>query len=79
MTLACDNQGVVDRAARQGSGLAKHVHTRHLWLQAEDGRLDVVNIWTERNLADILSEPLLVNRIQELCRLVGVQHDMNQF
>ena len=42
VTIACDNQGVVDHTARQGLGLAKHVHTRHLWLQAArgEGRLD---------------------------------------
>ena len=32
-TNACDNQGVLDHTARQGLGLGKHVHTRHLWLQ----------------------------------------------
>ena len=49
VTIACDNQGVVDHTARQGLGLAKHVRTRHLWLQAA--------------------------RIEELCRLVGVEYD----
>ena len=41
MTIACK---VVDHTARQGLGLAKHVHTRHLWLKAarDEGRLDVV-------------------------------------
>ena len=37
VTIACDSQGVVDHTARQGLGLAKHVHTRHLWLQAARG------------------------------------------
>ena len=37
VTIACDNQGVVDHTARQGLGLAKHVHTRHFWLQAARG------------------------------------------
>ena len=75
--IACDNQGVVDHTARQGLGLAKHVHTRHLWLQAarDEGRLDVVKIPTERNLADLLTKPLPFSRIEELCRLVGVEYD----
>ena len=75
VTIACDNQGVVDDTARQGLGLAKHVHTRHLWLQAarDEGRLDVVKIPTERNPADLLTKPLPFSRIEELCRLVGVE------
>ena len=32
-SIACDSQGVVDHTARQGCGLSKHVHARHLWLQ----------------------------------------------
>ena len=77
VTIACDNQGVVDHTARQGLGLAKHVHTRHLWLQAarDEGRLDVVKIPTERNPADLLTKPLPFSRIEELCRLVGVEYD----
>ena len=31
-SIACDSQGVVDHTARQGPGLSKHVHARHLWL-----------------------------------------------
>ena len=75
VTIACDNQGVVDHTARQGLGLAKHVHTRHLWLQAarDEGRLDVVKIPTERNPADLLTKPLPFSRIQE--KLVGVEYD----
>ena len=77
VTIACDNQGVVDHTARQGLGLAKHVHTRHLSLQAarDEGQLDVVKIPTGRNPADLLTKPLLLDRIQELCNLVGVEHD----
>ena len=77
VTIACDNQGVVHHTARQGLGLAKHVHTRHLWLQAarDEGRLDVVKIPTERNRADLLTKPLPFSRIEELCRLVGVEYD----
>ena len=58
VTIACDNQGVVDHTARQGLGLAKHVHTTHLWLQAafDEGRLDVVEMSTERNPADLVHE-----------------------
>ena len=45
-TVACDNQWVVNHTARQGLGFSKHVHTRHLWLQAarDEGRLHVVKI-----------------------------------
>ena len=77
VTIACDNQGVVDHTARQGVGLAKHVRTRHIWLQAarDEGRLDVVKIRTERNPADLLTKPPPFNRILELCKLVGVAHD----
>ena len=77
VTIACDSQGVVDHTARQGLGLAKHVHSRHLWLQAarDEGRLDVVKIPTERNPADLLTKPLPFSRIEELCRLVGVEYD----
>ena len=77
VTIACDNQGVVDHTARQGLGLAKKVHRRHLWLQAarDEGRLDVVKIPTERNPADLLTKPLPFSHIEELCRLVGVEYD----
>ena len=70
---------MVDHTARQGLGLAKHVHTRHFWLQAarDEGRLDVVKIRTERNPGDLLTKPLPFNRIQELCKLVGVEHDQD--
>ena len=76
-TIACDNQGVVDHTARQGLRLVKHVHTRHLWLQAarDEGWLDVVKIPTERNPADLLTKPLPFSRIEELCRLVGGEYD----
>ena len=69
VTIACDNQGVVDHTARQGLGLAKHVHTRHLWLQAarDEGWLDVVKIPTERNPADLLTKPLPFSRIEKSC------------
>ena len=51
------NQGVVDHTERQGLGLAKHVRTRHLWLQAarDEGWLYVVKIRTDRNPADLLT------------------------
>ena len=77
VTIACDNHGVVDHTARQGLGLDKHVHTRHPWLQTarDGGRLDVLKIPTERNPADLLTKPLLFNRIEELSRLVGVEYD----
>ena len=53
VTKACHNQGVVHHTPRQGLGLAKHVRTRHLWLQAVmgEGRLDVVEIPTEHDPA----------------------------
>ena len=77
VSIACDNQGVVDHTARQGLGLAKHVHTRHRWLQAarDEGLMDVVKISKERNPADLLTKPLPFSRIEELCRLVGVEYD----
>ena len=77
VTIACDNEGVVDHTARQGLELAKHVRTRQIWLQAarDEGWLDVVNIRTERNPADLLTKPRPFNRIQELCKLVGVAYD----
>ena len=37
LTIACDNQGMVDHTARQGLGLTKHVHTRHLVLASGEG------------------------------------------
>ena len=78
VTLACDNQGVVDRT-RQGVGLAKNMHTRHLWPQAarDEGQLDVVKIPTERDPADLLTEPLPFDRVQGLCKLVGVEFDQD--
>ena len=77
VTIACDNQGVVDHTARQGLRLVKHVHPRHLWLQAarDEGWLDVVKIPTQRNPDDLLTKPLPFSRIEELCRLVGVEYD----
>ena len=79
VTIACDNQGVVDHTARQVLGFAKHVHTRRLWLQAarDEGLLDGVKIPTERDLADLLTKPLPFDRIQELCKLVGVEYDQD--
>ena len=74
VTIACDNQGVVDHTARQGLGLAKHVHTRHLWLR-DEGRLGVVKIPAERTPADLLTKPLPFSCIEELWRLVGVEDD----
>ena len=78
-TIACDNQGVVDDTARQGPGLAKHVHTRHLWLQAarDEGWSDVVKIPTERNLAVLLTTPLPFDRIQDVRKFVGVEYDQD--
>ena len=75
VAVACDNQGVVDRTVRQGLQLAKHVHTRHLWLQAarDEGPLDVEKIPTERNPAGLLTKLLPFDRIQDLCKLVGVE------
>ena len=57
--------------------LLKHVHTRHLGLHTarDEGRLDVLKILAERNLADLLTKPLPFNRIRELCKFVGVEHD----
>ena len=45
-TIACDSHGAVDHAARQGSGLAKHLHTIHLSLQTarNEGRMNIVKI-----------------------------------
>ena len=79
VTIACDNQGVVDHTARQGLGLAKYVHTRHLWLQAalDESWLDAVKIPTERNSADLLTKPFPFDRIRELCKLVGVEYDQD--
>ena len=79
VTIACDNQGVVDHTARKGLGLAKHVHTRCLWLQTarDEGRLDVVKIPTQRHPADLLTKPLPLDRIRELCKLVGVEYDQD--
>ena len=79
VTVACDNQGVEDYTARQGLGLAKHVHTRCLWQQAarDEGRLDVVKIPTERNPAVLLTTPLPFDRIQDVCKLVGVEYDQD--
>ena len=78
-TIACDNQGVVDRTARQGLVLTKHVHTKHLWLLAarDEGRLDVAKIRTDRSPADLPTKPLPFHRIQELCKLVGVEYDQD--
>ena len=77
VTIACDNQGVVHHTARQGLGFARHVHKRHLWLQAakDEGRLDVVKIPTEPNPADLFTKSLPFSRIEELCTLVGVEYN----
>ena len=73
VTIACDH------AARPGLGLAKHVRTRHLWLQAarDEGQLDVVKIPTERHQADLLTKLLPFDRIQDLCTLVRVEYDQD--
>ena len=78
VTIACD-KGVVDHTTRQGLGLAKHVHTRHLWLQAakDEGPLDMVKIRSERHPAVLLTKLLPFNRIQELCKLVGIEYDQD--
>ena len=77
VTLMSDNQGVVDHTARQGLGLAKHVHTRHLWLQAarESGQLDVCKVHTSRNVVDVLTKAFPFSAIRDLCRRVNVVYD----
>ena len=77
VVLVSDNQGVVDHTARQGLGLAKHVHVRHLWLQAarNEGRIDVQKVRTELNPADVLTKALPFERIRSLCRMVGAVYD----
>ena len=79
VTIACDNQGVVQHTARQGLGVAKHVYTRRLWLHAarDEGTLDVVKIPTERSPADLLAKPVPFDRIQDLSKLVGVECDQD--
>ena len=70
---------MVDHTTRQGLALAKHVHTRHHRLPAarDSSQLDVVNIRTQRNPDDLLTKPLPFNRIQELCKLVGVEYEQD--
>ena len=75
VTSARDNQGVADHTARQGFGLAMHVHTRHLQAARGEGLLDVVKVQTERNPPDPLTKPLPFTRIQELCSPVEVECD----
>ena len=72
-----DNQGVIDHTARQGLGVAKHIHVRHLWLQAarESGQLDVRKVHTSRNAADVLTKALPFSVIRDLCRRVNVIYD----
>ena len=41
----------------------------------DEGRLDVVKTRTEGNPADLLTKPRPFNRIEELCKLVGVAQD----
>ena len=76
-TLMSDNQGVIDHTARQGLGVAKHIHVKHLWLQAarESGCLEVRKVHTSRNSADVLTKPLPFETIRELCRRVNVVYD----
>ena len=79
VTIACDQPRGGGPHSTLRLGLAKHVHTRHLWLQAarDEGRSGVVKIPTERNPADPLTEPLPFDHIQDLCKLVGVEHDQD--
>ena len=80
VVLLSDNQGVVDHTARQGLGLAKHVHIRNLWLQAarDEGQLDVRKVHTSQNPADVLTKALPFARVRALCRLVGAIYDGNE-
>ena len=59
-TLMSDNQGVVDHTARQGLGVAKHIQFRRLWLKTAraSGQLDVREVHTYRNEADVLTKAL---------------------
>ena len=41
------------------------------------GRLDVVKVPTERNPAVLLTKPLPLDRIQDVCKLVGVEYDQD--
>ena len=66
---ACD-----DRKRQPGRG-GQHRTSGTRVGEARVGRLDVVKIPTERNLADLLTKPLPFSRIEELCRLVGVECD----
>ena len=81
---ACDNcmrqpRGAGPHTACQGLELAKHVHSRHLRLHAarDEGWLDVVKIRMQRNPVDLLTKLLPLNRIPELCKLVGVEYDQD--
>ena len=55
-----DDQGVVDHTARQGLGVAKHIQFRRLWLKTAraSGQLDVREVHTYRNAADVLTKAL---------------------
>ena len=72
-----DNQGVVDHTARQGLGVVKHIHVRHVWLQTtrESGQLDMRKVHTSRNLADVLTKALPFGVVRDLRRRVNVIFD----
>ena len=75
VTVATDNQSVVDHAKRRGHSVAsKHVGLWGLWLQEArvDGKLELEKVDTAMNPADVCTKSLPGNRIRELCRLARV-------
>ena len=74
VTVATDNQSVIDHSRRRGHSVAsKHVGLRGLWLQGalENRKLELEKVDTAVDPADVCTKALPGNRIRELCRLVS--------
>ena len=75
VTVATDSQSVIDHSRRRGHRVAsKHVGLRRLWLQEAlvNGKLELEQVDTTSNPADVCTKASLGNRIRVLCRLARV-------
>ena len=75
VTLLCDNQGAVKLVQNaEFHPRTKHIQLRWHWLreQAADGKVEVVFVGTEDQLADIFTKPLSGPKFASLRDRIGV-------
>ncbi len=58
ITLPTDASAALGRACRRGVGRARHLEVQQIWLQHQtaSGRMSMIKVCTDRNLADVLTK-----------------------